>query len=124
MEVLENKKNLQGFFFFTPPIMILLTTLYCLGGVVMFDFMYDFLNKISFHNREILIDYGQLARTLKILDEFNITWKRKVHMGNCCWGKAPKCWFITMKISDYEWHKVLKRFKEEHITILPPYTGY
>lgn len=90
----------------------------------MFDFMYDFFNKVSFHKHEILVDYSQLALTLKVLDEFDITLNRKMTMGNCCWKKAPKCWFIGMTISNKEWYGVLKRLKEERVIILPPYIGY
>lgn len=86
--------------------------------------MCNLLNRIIFHRHEILVDYSQLAPTLSILNEFDITWKERITFGNCGWRKAPTCWFVFMTISDHKWYNVLKRFKEEGIDLLPPTIGY
>lgn len=82
------------------------------------------LDRIIKHRHEILVDYSQLAATLSVLNEFEITWKETVTFGKCGWAKAPTCWFVFMTISDHKWYKVLKRFKEEGIDLLPPTIGY
>ena len=82
------------------------------------------LDMIIKHRHEILVDYSQLALTLSVLGEFGITWKGGITLGNCGWAKAPNCWCIFVTITYKKWYKVLKRFEEEGIELLPPTIGY
>ena len=86
--------------------------------------MDNFLNKIVRHYHSLLIDYDQLALTLKVLDEFGITWKNRLRTGNCKLAKAPTCWFVNFTVSDEKWYSILKRFKEEGVNLLPETVGY
>lgn len=84
----------------------------------------NLINKLSYHTHDILVDFEQMPKLLEVLDEFDILWKRHVCMGNCGWKEAPTAWFVHLSISDYMWHTLLRRFKEEEINLLPETIGY
>ena len=86
--------------------------------------MNTILNKVTFSKHSLLIDFSDLATMMSILDSYDLTWKKRIYFGNCGWAKAPNCWFVIFRCSDYVWYKMLVKMKECKITLLPEYVGY
>lgn len=84
----------------------------------------NLISKISFRSRDLLVDFGQMTKVLKVFDELDVLWKHRVFMGNCGWAKAPDCWYIHLSCSDSMWYSILRRLKEEEVELLPETTGY
>ena len=84
--------------------------------------IYDFLNKMTFKEHELLIDVTNVAKTLEVVNKYIDPWK--VTTANCGWAKAPHCWFVYFKCSDEKWYRILQGLKNKNIELYPPYIGY
>ena len=84
----------------------------------------NLISKISFRSHDILVDFGQMEKILKIFDGLDVFYKRRVFMGNCGWAKAPNCWYVHLSCSDKMWYSILEKLSEEKVELLPETTGY
>lgn len=76
--------------------------------------------------RNILVDFEDLANVLNILDKHDLTWQylADLKIGNCGWKKAPNCWFVHVRATNKTWISVLRSIKQNNITLLDETTGY
>ncbi len=74
---------------------------------------------------DFLVDISDIEKVLKVLQEYGLAESMiptNLRIGNCGWGKAPNCYYVSLMISLEEIENVVKSMRESDITFLPEST--